>query len=46
MIEKARVDHAFRYQPRESYARMKVWKIVQSDWFGLVVMGAILLNMV
>jgi len=25
---------------------MKVWKIVNSDWFGLVVMAAILLNMV
>jgi len=25
---------------------MKVWKIVNSDWFGIVVMAAILLNMV
>lgn len=40
------MDHAYRYQPRGSYLRMKVWKIVNSDWFGLVVMAAILLNMV
>ena len=46
MIEKARVDHAYRYQPRGRYFRMKVWKIVQSEWFSLVVMAAILLNMV
>jgi len=46
MIEKAEVDHAYRYQPRDSHFRMKVWSLVNADWFGLVVMAAILLNMV
>ena len=46
MIENAEVDHAHRFRPRHSRFRMRVWKIVNSDWFGGIVMAAILLNMI
>lgn len=46
MIEKAEVDFQHRYQPRDAAWRMKIWKIVNADWFERTVMTAILLNMV
>jgi hypothetical protein len=46
MIVSAQVDHAYRYRPPPEFKfRTRLWKVVNSTTFDVIIIGAIVVNM-